>query len=195
MERIIKSINNVWIEFQNSVIDHIPKLILAILVILIFALIANTIKNLCLRVYKKVFKNHYLNIERILASTFYVLFFALGIFLALNILGLEKPLEKLLAGAGIVSIVAGFAFKDIASNVFSGLLVDLQRPYNIGDWVEIDGNYGDGCRHQLAYHQGKNRARARGFYSQSDYLQWHLYKLFNMGEATNHFKKWCVLWR
>ncbi|MCQ0112566.1 mechanosensitive ion channel family protein [Zhouia amylolytica] len=142
MERIIKNINNVWIEFQNNVIDHIPKLILAILVILIFALIANTIKNLCLRIYKKVFKNHYLNIERILASTFYVLFFALGIFLALNILGLEKPLEKLLAGAGIVGIVAGFAFKDIASNMFSGLLVDLQRPYNIGDWVEIDGNYG-----------------------------------------------------
>lgn len=47
-----------------------------------------------------------------------------------------------MAGAGIVGIVAGFAFKDIASNAFAGLLLNIQRPFKKGDWIEIDGTYG-----------------------------------------------------
>ncbi|MCR9265723.1 MAG: mechanosensitive ion channel family protein [Flavobacteriaceae bacterium] len=142
MEKITENVQQVWLEFHQSVIDHIPKVVLAIIVILLFALIANIIKNLCVKIYKRVFRKNYLNIERIIASMFYALFFAIGIFLALHILGLDKPLEKMLAGAGIIGIIAGFALKDIASNMFSGLLVDVQRPYKVGDWVEIDGKYG-----------------------------------------------------
>ncbi|KAB7531670.1 mechanosensitive ion channel [Flagellimonas olearia] len=142
MEKMIENIRQVWLEFHQNVIDHIPKVVLAIIVIILFAVIANIIKNLCIKIYKRVFRKNYLNIERIIASMFYVLFFAIGIFLALHILGLDKPLEKMLAGAGIIGIIAGFALKDIASNMFSGLLVDVQRPYKVGDWVEIDGKYG-----------------------------------------------------
>ena len=65
-----------------------------------------------------------------------------GAFFALEVLGLESVLAKLLAGAGVVGIVAGFAFKDIASNVFAGLLLNLQHPFKVGDWVTIDDNFG-----------------------------------------------------
>ena len=70
-----------------------------------------------------------------------VLIFA-GIFLALDILGLEGVVTKMLAGAGIIGIVAGFAFKDIASNIFGGLVVNIQKPFKDGDWVKIDGKFG-----------------------------------------------------
>lgn len=142
MNELSNNMTNIWGDFQSSVLEHIPKAVLAIIIVIIFAIIASVIRKLCISIYKKVFKKNYLNIERIVASAFYILFFSLGIFLALHILGLDKPLEKLLAGAGIVGIVAGFALKDIASNMFSGLLVDLQRPYKVGDWVEIDDKYG-----------------------------------------------------
>jgi small conductance mechanosensitive channel len=62
--------------------------------------------------------------------------------LALQILGLESVLTKMLAGAGIIGIVAGFAFKDIASNLFAGLLLKMQHPFKKGDWVDIDNSYG-----------------------------------------------------
>lgn len=142
MNELTDNMNKIWGEFQSSILEHIPKTVLAIIIVIIFAIIASAIRKLCIKIYKKVFKKNYLNIERIVASVFYILFFALGVFLALHILGLDKPLEKLLAGAGIIGIIAGFALKDIASNMFSGLLVDLQRPYKVGDWVEIDGKYG-----------------------------------------------------
>lgn len=142
MEDFENNINQIWGDFESGILEHIPKAVLAIAVVIIFSIIASGVRKLCVGIYKKVFKENYLNIERIIASIFYALFFALGLFLALHILGLDKPLEKLLAGAGIIGIIAGFALKDIASNMFSGLLVDLQRPYKVGDWVEIDGKYG-----------------------------------------------------
>jgi len=49
---------------------------------------------------------------------------------------------KLLAGAGIIGIVAGFAFKDIASNIFGGFIINIQKPFKDGDWVMIDGKFG-----------------------------------------------------
>ncbi len=142
MNKLVKNIEQTWHELQSTLLEHIPKTVLAIIVVILFAFIASFIRKICIRIYKKVFNRNYLNIERIVASVFYVLFFSLGVFLALHILGLDKPLEKLLAGAGIIGIIAGFALKDIASNMFSGLIVDLQRPYKVGDWVEIDGKYG-----------------------------------------------------
>ena len=67
--------------------------------------------------------------------------------MVLQILGLESVLTKLLAGAGIIGIIAGFAFKDIASNMFAGLLLKTQHPFKKGDWVIIDNSYG--CIEQI----------------------------------------------
>ncbi len=136
------NIINLWQEFQQNILDHLPKVVLALITVVIFAFIANTAKKICVRIYRRAFKENYLNIEQTIASLFYALFVTSGVLLALHILGLDKPFEKLLAGAGVIGIIAGFALKDIASNMFSGLLVDLQRPYKVGDWVEIDGKYG-----------------------------------------------------
>ncbi|MBI1224970.1 MAG: mechanosensitive ion channel [Bacteroidetes bacterium] len=131
-----------WHEFLKNIFSHIPKVVSAIIVVIVFALIARWVKKFCIKIYSKTFKDNNLNLENIIASTFYFLTFLAGIFWALNILGLEGPLSKLLTGAGIIGIIAGFAFKDVASNLFAGLLLDIQRPYKVGDWVEIDGTYG-----------------------------------------------------
>ncbi|MFV0589832.1 MAG: mechanosensitive ion channel family protein [Draconibacterium sp.] len=137
-----KNFDQVWDNIQGNVLVHIPKILLAAFVVVLFFFCAKVVKRIAIRAYDKTFKSNYLKVERIISSFFYVFFVTIGIFLALHILGLDKPIEKLLAGAGIVGIIAGFAFKDIASNMFSGLLVDFQRPYKVGNWVEIAGNYG-----------------------------------------------------
>ncbi len=82
------------------------------------------------------------DIGKFISLILYITIIFSGIFLALEILGLESVLTKVLAGAGIVGIIAGFAFKDIASNMFAGLLVNIQKPFKDNDWVNIDGNFG-----------------------------------------------------
>ena len=45
--------------------------------------------------------------------------------------------------AGAASVAIGFAFKDYASSLIAGVVALVERPYRPGDWVKIDGDYGE----------------------------------------------------
>lgn len=49
---------------------------------------------------------------------------------------------SLVASLGIAGLTAGFAARDALSNVISGLLIYLDRPFVIDDLVEVEGQYG-----------------------------------------------------
>lgn len=62
------------------------------------------------------------------------------------ILGLTLAAEQiipnvtsLLAGLGIAGFTLGFALQDVAKNFIAGLLILLQRPFEIGDAVNVSG--------------------------------------------------------
>ena len=63
-----------------------------------------------------------------------------GLFNALSILNVDTT--GLLASLGIVGITIGFAARDAFSNLISGILIFLDRPFVIGDLVEVGDNYG-----------------------------------------------------
>ncbi|MGD2028246.1 MAG: mechanosensitive ion channel family protein, partial [Anaerolineales bacterium] len=46
------------------------------------------------------------------------------------------------ASIGIAGVTIGFAARDAFSNLISGLLIFLDRPFVIGDLVEVGDNYG-----------------------------------------------------
>lgn len=51
--------------------------------------------------------------------------------------------ENFLVIAGGASVAIGFAFKDYVSALIAGIIAVIERPYRPGDWVEIDGDYGE----------------------------------------------------
>lgn len=51
--------------------------------------------------------------------------------------------QNLVAVLGALGIAIGFAFKDYASSLVAGIVAVSERPYRQGDWVEIDGAYGE----------------------------------------------------
>jgi small conductance mechanosensitive channel len=63
-----------------------------------------------------------------------------ALFNALSIMGVDT--SGLLASLGIVGITIGFAARDAFSNLISGILIFLDRPFVIGDLVEVGDNYG-----------------------------------------------------
>lgn len=69
-----------------------------------------------------------------------ILFITVGLLIALHVAGLDAG--ALLASAGVLSLTIGFALKDTLSNIISGFLVFIDRPFTINDLVEIDGQYG-----------------------------------------------------
>lgn len=52
-------------------------------------------------------------------------------------------LQNFLVISGAVSVAVGFAFKDYVSSLIAGVVAVFERPYRPGDWVEIDGDYGE----------------------------------------------------
>ncbi len=51
--------------------------------------------------------------------------------------------QNFLVIAGAASVAIGFAFKDYVSSLIAGIVAIVERPYRPGDWVEIDGDYGE----------------------------------------------------
>ncbi len=66
--------------------------------------------------------------------------FAFGLVAALSAAGIRTT--ALLGSLGVAGLTIGFALRDTLSNIISGILVFLDRPFTIDDLVEIDGNYG-----------------------------------------------------
>ncbi|WP_138933145.1 mechanosensitive ion channel family protein [Roseovarius arcticus] len=51
--------------------------------------------------------------------------------------------QNFLVIAGAASVAIGFAFKDYVSSLVAGVVAIFERPYRPGDWVEIEGDYGE----------------------------------------------------
>ena len=61
--------------------------------------------------------------------------YATAIVLALDVLGIN--VMPFIAGAGVAGIAVGFAAKDTLSNLIAGVLLIIDRPFEIGDRIEV----------------------------------------------------------
>lgn len=62
-----------------------------------------------------------------------VLIFIIGIYIALRVSGLTRLAVTLLGGTGLVGLALGFAFRDIAENYLSSILLSLNHRFCVGD--------------------------------------------------------------
>ncbi|NEP17752.1 MAG: mechanosensitive ion channel family protein [Leptolyngbya sp. SIO4C1] len=51
--------------------------------------------------------------------------------------------SNVLAVTGTVAVALGFAFKDLVSSIIAGILALFERPYQVGDRIEIKDYYGE----------------------------------------------------
>src|SRR6185369_6779827 len=85
-----------------SIIDHLPNLIIAVLIITISFFVARLAKKFSRKLFKRVLSNA--NISLLFSNMLYVIVMISGIFISLDILDLDKALGSLLAGAGIIGL-------------------------------------------------------------------------------------------
>jgi small-conductance mechanosensitive channel/CRP-like cAMP-binding protein len=51
----------------------------------------------------------------------------------------DLPVKGLLATSGAFAIIVGLALQSSLGDAFSGIVLDLERPYRVGDWIVVDG--------------------------------------------------------
>src|SRR6202030_325508 len=52
----------------------------------------------------------------------------------------DLPVKVLLATSGALAIILGLALQSTLGDVFSGIVLGIERPYHIGDWIILDDN-------------------------------------------------------
>jgi small-conductance mechanosensitive channel/CRP-like cAMP-binding protein len=50
----------------------------------------------------------------------------------------DLPVKGLLATSGAVAIIIGLALQSSLGDVFSGIVLNIERPYRVGDWIVLD---------------------------------------------------------
>ena len=64
------------------------------------------------------------------------------VFATLYLLDLSAFTNKLLAGAGLLTFVIGFALKDIGENFLAGIILAFKSPFRLDDLIEVNGIMG-----------------------------------------------------
>ncbi|MBN1758779.1 MAG: mechanosensitive ion channel family protein [Chitinispirillaceae bacterium] len=64
-----------------------------------------------------------------------VFFFVIGVVLVLQNMGYS--VGSLIAGLGIGAVAIAMASKDTVANLFGSLMIFLDKPFHIGDWIEM----------------------------------------------------------
>ncbi len=121
-------------------IGHLPDLFLAVAVVFLFTRLARYCQQVVVRNLNRVSDNPALvnltgTVVRIAVSS-------IGLFYALGLVGLDKTVTSLLAGAGVVALAIGFALQDLTANFISGTIIALQRPIQVNDVIETNGYTG-----------------------------------------------------
>ena len=115
----------------------IPLLVVAIAIVLLAVLFGRMLAHRPMGWLRRHRDNPYL--EALVRRLVQAVVVILGLVLALNLLGATALVGAVLGSAGVIGLVVGFAFKDIAENYVAGVLLSLRRPFAPGEHLRIEG--------------------------------------------------------
>lgn len=125
----------------------LPKLAAVLFIIVLFFLLAKFVKRIIIKLSDKLELDPHLT--KFFAQASRVMFTLFGVITALGTIGIN--VSALVAGLGLTGFALGFAFKDTISNILSGVLILLYRPFNINDKIKVAGYEGKVISVDLRY--------------------------------------------
>jgi small-conductance mechanosensitive channel len=115
---------------------------LAVAIILLLTAWASTVGLARLAsFFTQLFPSQRLTILRL--ETIVRFFVYIGVALGTAVALLSPKPQLLLTLLGSAAVAIGFALKDIAASMVAGLIIIFDKPFQVGDRVTFQGNYGD----------------------------------------------------
>jgi len=137
-------LQDIWQNLQSyygSLIVLLPKIIVASIIFAFFYMLANRSRTLVNNRLSKRMDDRLLVI--FLGQVTKIVLLIVAFLIALQVLGLAGIASGIVTGASVSAIVIGFAFKDIGENFLAGIMLAFNRPFQVGDTVELDGHKGN----------------------------------------------------
>jgi len=137
MNKFINDLIQKLNDYYDGFVGVFPQLVLAVITFIVLLFIANRAQKiistkLSIRMDDPLLAKFLGRVVRSIITIF-------ALMLVMKIIGLADIAAGLLAGASVSAVVVGFAFKDIAENFLAGIMLAFNRPFRVGDTVELDG--------------------------------------------------------
>lgn len=127
---------SVLLDLWHGFLYRLPGLGVGLLIMALFIIAAGPLSRLLLKPFS--FSSLTPLIKSVAQRSISLVIMLLGVYLFLFMAGLTGFAVAVISGTGVVGLILGFAFRDIAENFISSLLLTIQRPFRIGDIVEIN---------------------------------------------------------
>ncbi|WP_425542555.1 mechanosensitive ion channel family protein [Aliiglaciecola litoralis] len=131
-----KELSVYWSEFVAA----LPLATIGLVIALVMLMLAKPLSSQMIKPISYISSS--ILIQKVVRRIFSLLVILLGIYIFLRLAGLEEFAIAILSGTGVVGLIIGFAFKDIAENFISSLLLSVQKPFKIDDVIEVQGHMG-----------------------------------------------------
>ncbi len=124
-----------------------PRVIGVAVIFVVFFILAKIVKRIITSAAERLKFDR--NLTLLLSRTSSITLIIFGFVTALGTLGIN--VSALVAGLGLTGFALGFALKDTISNLLSGVLILLYRPFEKGKCMKISGYEGSVISIDLRY--------------------------------------------
>lgn len=121
-----------------TVIAFVPRLIGTTIFLLIFWLIYRGIRRMAMGNMAQGEVDS--SIRDLLGALIKWLVMGFGIVIACNQLGI--PIVAMLTTVSLVGLAVGFAAQETLANFIAGIVIFIDKPFKIGDWIQFDDTFG-----------------------------------------------------
>jgi small-conductance mechanosensitive channel/CRP-like cAMP-binding protein len=118
--------------------NHVGSAVILLSTAIVVALVNRYVFDLYFEQRKKT------TIPHLLRETVALVLFLVVIFFVLSVgYHAERELKGLLVGSGVALAIIGFAGQDFFRGIISGMSLQINRPYKVGDWLKVHDTYGE----------------------------------------------------
>ena len=137
---LVTSVTWIWVSFYFSHTDSPYRFSLLLAVFMLFLYILYVILQVML---PSQAGRTRASLPTLIRNLIVFVFTLMVLFVLILMLFPEVNLAPVFFTSGVVSIVIGLAVQDVLSNLLAGLVLSVDQPFKIGDWVHIADTEGE----------------------------------------------------
>ena len=128
---------NTGVKIINDTISLLPNFVLAVVILVLFLILASASKAFTRRFTARRRKRQ--GVALLLGQLAQTTISVLGFLIAFSVVAPSFHASDLVRTLGIGSVAIGFAFQNILQNFLAGILLMIQEPFQLGDWISVIG--------------------------------------------------------
>lgn len=142
MTRLEKTVQQI-LSINKQLLNKLPVFLIALFIFVGFWFLGRWVSD------RKGFYKYFTSnkfIAVLLSQIVHLLFIIIGLITALMILDATGLMGTILGAAGVIGLAVGFAVRDTVENYIASVLLSLRNPFDVNDYVLIDGHEGNVLR-------------------------------------------------